>query len=399
MFSKLQALKADPILSLMVEYRQDNNPDKVDLGVGVYKDEAGQTPIMAAVHAAEEHLLATETTKTYIGPAGSEAFTHHIARLVLGSEHSVIQDQRISVAQTPGGCGALRMAAELLSKSSTDTTVWVSNPTWANHIPLLSGAGLSIKEYPYFDAATHGIAFDQMVDTLEQAPAGDVVLLHGCCHNPSGADLNQEQWDTIAELIVRKGLIPFIDIAYQGLGDGLDNDAYGVRLLAEKAPEMLIASSCSKNFGLYRERTGSVMVISANKEQASITGSNLFSVIRGHYSMPPAHGAAIVETILGNEALNQQWQNELTDMRVRILDLRRQLASAIAADGCPQSFDFIPAQKGMFSFLGINKDQVARLKSEHSIYMVDSSRINIAGLSSGNIEYVAKAISQVVKAG
>lgn len=397
MFEHLQALPADPILNLMVQYRQDTHPQKVDLGVGVYKDEQGQTPIMGAVHAAETFLLANETTKTYIGPAGAEGFNHHISRLVLGNDHPVIKDQRITVAQTPGGCGALRMAAEFLAKCSPETTVWVSDPTWANHIPLLKGAGLSITEYPYYDGANKCIRFDAMYSALQTAAAGDVVLLHGCCHNPSGADLTPEQWDQIAALVVEKGLVPFVDIAYQGLGDGLDADAYGVRKMASVAPEMLIASSCSKNFGLYRERTGAVMVISASAEQAKVSGSNLFSIIRGHYSMPPAHGAAIVETILSNSALSQQWNDELTVMRERILTLRHQLATAIAANGCEQSFAFIPAQKGMFSFLGINKQQVAQLKDEFSIYMVDSSRINIAGLSSQNIDYVAQAISQVLK--
>lgn len=397
MFEHLHGLPADPILNLMVQYRQDNNPLKVDLGVGVYKDEQGQTPIMQAVHAAETHLLASETTKTYIGPAGSEGFCFQISRLLLGSDHAVIKDQRITVAQTPGGCGALRVAAEFLAKCNPDTTVWVSDPTWANHIPLLKGANLTITEYPYYDGENKAIRFDAMMSALETAKSGDVVLLHGCCHNPSGADLNQEQWNSIAELVVRKGLIPFVDIAYQGLGDGLVEDTYGARLLADKAPEMLIASSCSKNFGLYRDRTGAVMVISANQAQASVSASNLFSIIRGIYSMPPAHGAAIVETILGNEALTKQWDDELTMMRERILQLRHQLAKEIAACGTEQSFAFIPEQKGMFSFLGIDKAQVAQLKDEYSIYMVDSSRISIAGLSSSNIQYVAQSLSAVLK--
>lgn len=397
MFEHLQALPADPILNLMVQYRRDNNPHKVDLGVGVYKDEQGHTGIMHAVTAAETHLLATETTKTYIGPAGAEGFNYHISRLLLGNDHSAIKDQRITVAQTPGGCGALRMAAEFTAKCSPDATVWVSDPTWANHIPLLKGAGLNITEYPYYDGETKGIRFDAMCSALETAKAGDLVLLHGCCHNPSGADLSKAQWDAIAELLIRKNLIPFVDIAYQGLGDGLAEDAYGVRLLADKAPEMLIASSCSKNFGLYRERTGSVMVIAPNQQQAAVTASNLFSIIRGHYSMPPAHGAAIVETILGNAELTKSWDDELTLMRTRILQLRHQLANEMVVTGCAQDFSFIPQQKGMFSFLGINKQQVGQLRDEYSIYMVNSSRINIAGLSAQNLSYVAQSLSSVLK--
>lgn len=398
MFEHLQPLPADPILNLMVQYRQDTNPNKVDLGVGVYKDEAGNTPIMAAVTEAEKIILATETTKSYIGPAGAEGFNHHVSRLLLGNQHSVLSDQRLAIAQTPGGCGALRMAAEFVAKCRSDVTVWVSTPTWANHIPLLQGAGLSIAEYPYFDKDTKGVQFDAMMDMLsKQTKAGDIVLLHGCCHNPSGADLSREQWDAVAALCVEKGLMPFVDIAYQGLGDGLGEDAYGLRKLADTVPEMLIASSCSKNFGLYRERTGAVMVLAASAEQAKISGSLLFSTIRGHYSMPPAHGAAIVETILSNEKLTQMWDTELTEMRQRILQLRHALADQIAAAGCEQSFAFIPEQKGMFSFLGISKEQVARLRDEYSIYMVDSSRVNIAGLNSSNLDYVAQSLTKVLK--
>ncbi len=397
MFNSLQGLPADPILNLMVQYRQDNNPLKVDLGVGVYKDENGHTPIMQAVHAAEQQILATETTKTYIGPAGSEGFSYHVSRLLLGNDHPVLADKRVSMAQTPGGCGALRVAAEFLNRCNPNTTIWVSDPTWANHIPTFKVAGLNIKEYPYYDSVTKGIKFDAMCSTLENAQAGDVVLLHGCCHNPSGADLNQDQWKAITDIILKNGLIPFVDIAYQGLGDGLNEDAFGLRLLASKAPEMVIASSCSKNFGLYRERTGAVLIISETTAQAEISRSNLFSIVRGNYSMPPAHGASIVETILANPELAKSWDAELTVMRERILKLRHQLAAEIAATGCERSFAFIPQQKGMFSFLGIDKAQVARLRDEYSIYMVDSSRISIAGLSAANIKYVAQSLSAVLK--
>lgn len=396
MFEQLQPLPADPILNLMVQYRQDPHPQKVDLGVGVYKDDAGNTPIMQAVHAAESILLEQETTKSYIGPAGAAGFNQLISKLLLGSEHPVLKDKRISIAQTPGGCGALRMAAEFVAASQPDARVWVSTPTWANHIPLLQGARLEVASYPYYNPATHAVDFAAMLEGLSQAKAGDLVLLHGCCHNPSGADLSPTQWDELAKLLTDNALIPFVDIAYQGLGDGLNEDAYGLRLLAASVPEMLVASSCSKNFGLYRERTGSIMVISATAQQADITASNLFSIIRSHYSMPPNHGAAIVETILQTDNLRSQWQDELSGMRQRILDLRHRLSSEIAATGCTQDFSFIPAQKGMFSFLGLTPSQVQQLREEFSVYMVDSSRINIAGLSSTNIGYVAQAISKVL---
>ncbi|MGB1239296.1 MAG: aromatic amino acid transaminase, partial [Pseudomonadales bacterium] len=276
-------------------------------------------------------------------------------------------------------------------------TVWVSTPTWVNHVPLLGDAGLQLKEYPYYDSAAKGVNFAAMMETLESASVGDLVLLHGCCHNPSGADLNREQWQSAAELVARKGLIPFIDIAYQGLGDGLEEDAYGVRLMAQSVPEMIVASSCSKNFGLYRERTGTVIIISENAERAAISSSQLFSTIRGNYSMPPAHGAAIVETILDDSALDKLWRDELSEMRERLAHNRRQLAAHISAAGVSGRFDFITAEKGMFSFLGISEREVDVLRDNYSIYMAGSSRINIAGISEANVDYVAQAIVKTIQ--
>ncbi|MBA4502685.1 amino acid aminotransferase [Marinobacterium marinum] len=394
MFEQLKTLPQDPILSLMKTFREDPRTDKVDLGVGVYRDEAGNTPIMAAVQAAQERLLATETTKAYIGPAGTEGFNHLIGQLILGQDHPALRDDRVNVVQTPGGCGALRMAAEFLNLCQAGTTVWVSAPTWANHIPLLTGAGLDIREYPYLDKATLSVDFDAMTACLEQAAAGDVVLLHGCCHNPSGADLNADQWSAITDLVERKGLLPFIDIAYQGLGEGLDRDAQGVRLMAQRLPEVIVASSCSKNFGLYRERTGALMLISANAQQGKAATSQLLSAIRSHYSMPPAHGAAVVEMILDTPELMQQWQHELNGMCSRILELRAGLSQALTPAG---DFSFIERQRGMFSFLGISPQQVQTLRDEFGIYMLDSSRINIAGLSTETLPRVAEALREVVE--
>ncbi|GAA0700155.1 aspartate/tyrosine/aromatic aminotransferase [Marinobacterium maritimum] len=393
MFEQLKTLPQDPILGLMKTFREDPRTDKVDLGVGVYRDEAGATPIMAAVATAQERLLATETTKAYIGPAGAEGFNRLIGQLLLGGNHPALKDGRVNVVQTPGGCGALRMAAEFLKLCKADTTVWVSTPTWANHIPLLGGAGLSIREYPYLDKATLSVDFDAMMACLEQADAGDVVLLHGCCHNPSGADLDADQWSAITDLVERKGLLPFIDIAYQGLGEGLDQDALGVRLMAERLPEVIVASSCSKNFGLYRERTGALMLISANAQQGLAATSQLLSAIRSHYSMPPSHGAAVVEMILDTPELMQQWQQELGAMCSRILELRAALSQALAPAG---DFSFIERQRGMFSFLGISPQQVQILREEFGIYMLDSSRINIAGLSATTLPQVATALQEVL---
>lgn len=397
MFESLCAVPADPILNLSVLYRQDTNPNKVDLGVGVYKDETGHTAIMEAVSRAEERLLKEEDTKAYVGMAGSKRFCELVSQITLGSDHSVLADQRIAIAQTPGGSGALRVLGEFINVAKPGATVWVGNPTWANHIPVMSSAGLTVKQYPYYNAKTRAVDFDAMLACLESdTQPGDVVLLHGCCHNPSGADLNLNQWQATADLVKAKGLLPYVDIAYQGLGEGMDEDAAGLRLMANIVPEMVIASSCSKNFGLYRERTGTAMIIAATAQQASLAQSQMNSVIRANYSMPPSHGAMVVETILADPKLKQMWRDELKTMRKRIKDLRSQLVDAIKAEGVEQDFSFIERQKGMFSFLGVNAQQVDQLVSQHSVYLVGSSRINLAGLNQHNIAYVAKAIAAVL---
>ena len=394
MFESLKQLPQDPILQLMQMFRDDTRPDKVDLGVGVYKDDAGNTPIMASVHEAERRLLEGETTKSYVGPAGAAGFNEAMARLILGDSNSLIRDGRTSVIQTPGGCGALRMAAEFFRLCQPDTAVWVSTPTWANHMPLLGSAGLNIREYPYLNRETLTVDFPAMLETLEGAKAGDVVLLHGCCHNPSGADLAFDQWKAVTELIQRKGLLPFVDMAYQGLGEGLEEDAAGLRYLAGQVPEMVIAASCSKNFGLYRERTGALMLISATGAINTAATSQLLSVVRSHYSMPPAHGAAIVETILGDDALRAGWQSELGGMCERILRLRHAFADALAPVG---DFGFIARQRGMFSFLGITPEQVRQLRQVHGIYMLESSRVNVAGLNDRVLPKVSSAIRSVMQ--
>ncbi len=396
MFETLKALPPDPILGLMAAFRQDNNPKKIDLGVGVYKDEQGNTPVMQAVKVAEERLMAAETTKSYVGPAGEPGFNAGMLNMLFGADHSALKANRIRGVQTPGGCGGLRVGAELVKRAKPDATIWVSNPTWANHIPLMGNAGLAIKEYPYFDARNSRIDFDPMMSTLATVPAGDLVLLHGCCHNPSGADLNREQWQAVADLAVNNGFVPFIDTAYQGLGDGLEEDAYGLRLVAEKVPELVLVASCSKNFGLYRERTGLVAVLNTSPEQADATATQVVSVTRGSYSMPPAHGGSLVDMILHDSELNAMWQAELDGMRDRINTLRHKLVDGIAAKGVTQDFSFIKEQKGMFSFLGISPKQVERLRKEFSVYVVSSSRVNIAGVNDANLDYLTDAIAAVV---
>lgn len=398
MFEAISNLPADPILGLMAAFRADTNAHKIDLGVGVYKNELGQTPVMRAVKQAETRLLANQQTKTYVAPAGQDSFNHLIAGLIFGD---ALRDQlggRRVTFQTPGGCGGLRLGAEFLQKVKPGAKILVSDPTWANHIPLLGEAGLQISKYPYYDYQNHAIRFDAMMDSLATAGQGDLVLLHGCCHNPCGADLDQQQWQAIAALAQKNGFTPFIDLAYQGLGDGIVEDTYGVRLLAETLPELVVVSSCSKNFGLYRERTGSLTVISGNAASAKAAGSQIASIARSIYSMPPDHGAAVVIEILGDSTLNADWETELTEVRNRINGLRTELVNALVAKGIDRDFSFIQREKGMFSFLGLSVDQVHSLINNYSIYLVDSSRINIAGINHSNLDYLADSIKQVLSA-
>ncbi|HJS13542.1 amino acid aminotransferase [Rheinheimera sp.] len=396
MFSHLQPTPIDPILGLMAAYKEDPNPLKVDLGVGVYKDEQGHTAVLDCVKKAEALRLKNEDSKTYIGMAGDLSFNSHIEKLAFG-QHKVLLSGRVTTAHTPGGTGALRVAAEFIKKANPDATVWVTNPTWANHISLFQAAGLKVKEYAYYDWDTKGLKFDAMLTELAQVPAGDVVLVHACCHNPSGMDLNFEQWKQFAHLAKEKGFTPLVDMAYQGFGLGLEEDTQGLRYLADQVEEMILCSSCSKNFGLYRERIGACSIVTADSKTTDIAKSVLLSVVRSIYSMPPAHGAIIVSHILDSQELTALWHQELAVMRNRINDYRQLIIDKFTAEGITQDFSFITKQHGMFSFLGINKEQIERLRKDYSIYMVGSSRVSIAGLNHSNIDYFAKAMAQVLK--
>ncbi|MDN3378099.1 MULTISPECIES: amino acid aminotransferase [unclassified Pseudoalteromonas] len=396
MFSELKPLPTDPILGLMAAYKQDTNPNKIDLGVGVYKDEQGNTPVLSAVKKAEAFRLENETSKSYIGLAGNLDFCQKMENLLLG-EHQALLANRVRTAQAPGGTGALRVAAEFIARCNPSATIWVTNPTWANHISLFEAAGLTVKEYPYYDYENKDLLFDDMINTLKQVPKGDVVLVHACCHNPSGMDLNETQWKTVAELAKEVGFTPLVDIAYQGFGSSLEQDANGLRILANAVEELIICSSCSKNFGLYRERIGACSIIAKDSATADISNSVMLSVVRSIYSMPPAHGADIVNTILGSAELTQEWHSELDEMRNRINGLRTLIKDSLAAKDIAQDFSFIDRQNGMFSFLGINKEQIARLQKEYGIYIVGSSRVNVAGISQANIEYFSNAVADVCK--
>lgn len=396
MFETLKLLPADPILGLSMAFAKDSNPAKVDLGVGVYKNDAGQTPIMAAVMEAEKLRIARESSKAYTAPAGYPGTNEAVTALIYGAGHKAVEEKRVRTIQTPGGCGALRVAAELIQRAKPGASLWVSTPTWANHVPLLGSAGLSLREYPYYDYTSHSIDFAAMLATLKQIPRGDLVLLHACCHNPSGADLSRAQWDQVADVLDARGLIPFIDMAYQGFGEGLEEDTYGLRLMANRLPEVIIAISFSKNFGLYRERAGSLSVVFADEKQADAGNSQLLSVTRGLYSMPPAHGAALIDIILHSSELTHLWQTELAGMRERIANLRVQLVRSLNHLQQERDFSFIANEHGMFSFLGLSVEQVQKLKQDYSIYMTDTSRISVAGLTTEKMDYVSKAIVSVL---
>ncbi|MCU8057512.1 aspartate/tyrosine/aromatic aminotransferase [Shewanella sp. SM34] len=396
MFNSLIAMPADPILGLLTQYREDTHPQKVDLGVGVYKDPTGVTPILSCVKKAEKFRLDTETTKVYIGPTGSPQFNTLMTELAFGAGHSAIIANRIRTVSTPGGTGALRVAGDFIKRCNPNAVLWVSDPTWANHIGLFEAAGITVKTYPYYDYDSKSLKFDEMLAALSQVSPDDVVLFHACCHNPSGMDLTTEQWDKVIALTKDQGFTPLIDMAYQGFGDGVDIDAYGVRHMAAAVDNMILCSSCSKNFGLYRERIGSCSVIAKDANTANVAQSVLLYVVRCLYSMPPAHGAAIVETILGSKELTQEWLDELKVMRDRINGNRAILVDKLKANGVNRDFSFIARQKGMFSFLGVAPEQVARLQKEFSIYMVGSSRISIAGISEDNVDYLAQSIAKVL---
>ena len=397
MFQQLKGLDPDPILGLMAKYRADPHPHKVDLGVGVYRDLAGNTPVLECVRLAEQAILAAQTTKTYIGPAGRAEFNEAVTELVLGASHAAVKERRSVTVQTPGGCGALRVGAELIRAAAAGIRVHVSDPTWSNHGPLLGSSGLRLERYPYYEPVSHQLRFADMLATLEQALAGDVVLLHACCHNPTGADLEPQQWDALIGLVQRRNLVPFLDLAYQGLGTGLEGDSAAVRRVAAAVPEMLLAVSFSKNLGLYRERTGALICIAESVARADAIRSQVLQIGRSIYSMPPDHGAAIAARIFADPALTLSWHQELQSMRLRLDDMRTLLASQLKKAQAPGDFEFLVRQHGMFSLLGVSSEQVALLRDVHHVYMTADSRMNLAGVSPENVDYLAEAIAAVLR--
>lgn len=394
MFETLEALPADAILKLIAEFNEDANPRKIDLGVGVYRDEAGNTPVLGTVKDAERRIIAEQTTKSYLGSGGDPAFNRAVQTLLFGD--AAADTARIATLQTPGGSGALRVGAGVILRARPDATLWVSDPTWNNHVPLLGGAGVKLATYPYYDVDQKSVRFDDMLAALEAAPAGDMVLLHGCCHNPTGMDLSREQWRKVIELLRERQLLPFIDFAYQGFAAGLDQDAWPVRHAFESVPEMIVASSCSKNFALYRDRVGSLSLVGASPDTSAVLQSQAHNIVRTMYSLPPDHGSAIVTRILGDPELRGRWRGEVEAMRTRLRSMRELLVRALAERVPGRDFSHISRANGLFSFLGLTESQVERLKRDYSIYMVDSSRINVAGITPGNIDYFAESVAAVL---
>ncbi|EGQ8078990.1 aspartate/tyrosine/aromatic aminotransferase [Vibrio vulnificus] len=392
MFSQLPTPALDPILSLTVAFRNDPRDQKVDLGIGVYKNNKGETPIMRAVSQAQKIVADTQKTKSYVGLAGCEEFNQSMVNLLLAGT-SVLD--RVSAIQTPGASGALRMLGDLMKVAQPDTTVWISNPSYVNHKPVMEAAGLKVRYYRYFSPETKQVDIGQMLDDLATAGPKDVVLLHGCCHNPTGADIDFAAWQAITDLAVKNGFTPFVDIAYQGFGDGLEEDAKGLQFMADRVEEMLITTSCSKNFGLYRERTGAAIVIGKNAKESSNAKGKLLTLARSTYTMPPDHGAALVKTILQNIELTTTWKQELCEMQQRLLNLRQTLCNELRNQHNTSQFDFIESHKGMFTVLGFTPEQMGTLRDEYGIYGVGDGRINIAGLTEAHIPYVADAIVKV----
>lgn len=397
MFETIIAAPADPILGLTEEFNADPRPDKINLGAGIYKDESGHTPILTSVKKAEAYLLEKEITKSYLSIQGSSQYGLAVQKLLFGQNALIIDDNRAKTAQAPGGTGALRLAAEFIKRQIGDVTVWISDPTWSNHFGIFGAAGLNFAQYRYYDTKNKKLDFTGMLADLITANPGDVVLLHGCCHNPTGIDPTVKQWEELAQLCKEKGLLPLFDFAYQGFSHGVDEDATSLRIFETVFPEMLIASSFSKNFGLYNERVGALTLVGKTPKEAETAFSQVKAIARVIYSNPPAHGAAIVTHIMNTPALRIEWEEEVAHMRIRIKQMRELFVETLKSEGVSADFEFINRQNGMFSFSGLTKDQVERLKNEFGVFIVGSGRISVAGMTPSNMKPLCKAIAAVLK--
>jgi aspartate/tyrosine/aromatic aminotransferase len=397
MFETIKAAPPDAILGLTEAFKQDPNPRKINLGVGVYKDAAGRTPVLQSVKQAEERILAQETSKSYLPIDGPAEYAAATQALLFGAEHEIVQSGRAVTAQAPGGTGALRVAAEFLAHMLPEATVWLSDPTWPNHPAIFTAAGLKIANYPYFDAASDSLAFDAMLQAVQDMSPGDVLVLHGCCHNPTGVDLSVAQWQAVAEAASARGVLPLIDFAYQGFAQGIREDAEGLLHLCQPESELLIASSFSKNFGLYNERIGALTLVAKSTDAAQAALSHIKKRIRANYSNPPAHGSAIVTTVLSDEELRALWESEVAAMRDRINEMRHLFVETLSEKGVDHDFSHIARQRGMFSFSGLTPAHVQALREQYSIYIVGSGRINVAGMTADNMDYLCQAIADVMQ--
>lgn len=397
MFEHLEMAPPDPILGLTETFKNDARPEKINLGVGVYKDAQDRTPVLDCVKRAEARLLEQETSKGYLPIPGAPAYGARVREMLFGADHEILANKRAATAHTPGGTGALRVAGDFLHRMYPTSALWVSSPTWENHVGVFTAAGVEVKSYPYYDAETKSLDFDAMMNTLAAIPEGDAVLFHACCHNPSGMDPDQAQWARISEITRERNLLPLVDFAYQGFGDGLEEDAAGLRQLCTPGRELIISSSFSKNFGLYNERCGALTVVAGSAPSADKAFSHVKTCIRQNYSNPPSHGGSVITTILSDPELRALWEQELTSMRDRINGMRRLFVETLKAKGVDRDFSFITRQKGMFSFSGLNKDQVAALREQYALYIVGSGRINVAGMTESNMDRLCTAIAAVIK--
>ncbi|MBE0584138.1 MAG: aspartate/tyrosine/aromatic aminotransferase [Desulfofustis sp.] len=396
MWKSVVAAPADSILGLTEAFKNDSNPNKVNLGVGVYMDDTGTTPILTCVKDAERILLGAESSKSYLPISGDPEYGRQVQRMIFGQDSDIISEDRAATAHSPGGTGALRIGGELIKRFRPQATTWISAPTWANHQGIFSAAGFPIRHYPYYDAESKGLRFDELLSTLRTIPAGDIVLLHACCHNPSGVDPDGDQWREIAAVAEAQGWLPFLDFAYQGLGTGIEADRAAIIEFAARGLDFFVASSFSKNFGLYNERTGAITVVSPSSQEKAVALSHLKSTVRVCYSNPPAHGGLIVKTILSEPTLEASWRQELAGMCGRIVAMRKALVDGLAARGISQDFSYITKQRGMFSFSGLTDETVSWLRDNKAIYVVGGGRINVAGLTTANIDYVCDSIAEAL---
>lgn len=397
MFEKVEPAPRDPILGLTESFKEDPNPKKINLSVGVYQDGTGKTPILDCVRKAGQLVMERQKSMSYLPIPGSPAYASAVQRLMFGEGHEASSSGRSATSHTPGGTGALRVAADLIHQQFPKATVWLTQPTWPNHPQIFAAAGVPTRSFPYFDAKTNSLAFEDAIAAIEKIPAGDVILLHGCCHNPTGIDPTPEQWKKLAEAVFGRGILPLLDFAYQGFADGIREDASGLLAFTRPGAELMVCSSFSKNFGLYCERVGALTIIARDKAAAETVQSQVKAAIRANYSNPPAHGAELVTTVLGDTELRQQWEREVAQMRERINGMRELLVKTLKAKGAPGDYSFITRQRGMFSFSGLTPPQVAALKQKYAIYIVGSGRINVAGITDQNVGPLCEAIADVVK--